>query len=463
MSSKFFVSKNFNNKHKVISFIYIGRNDLENLIGSLKSVFELSFFPQNIEAIVWIDEDDENYNQFVNSSFMNKYNIKVCVKERVGYKNTSYMFNYMASISSGDFIFPFGADVFLRRKNWDLELYKYKGTDILIFRALLYVIENENFFYDSVGPSHIILTRRVYEILGKISPENLLSDRYLFILSCYCGILEHIYIPVITCDYFLKRIEKNNKEIAERSVLWHETNYSEKSLKLMKEDVYSVREYMDKKCISGRDMPYFHIRYYDRIFENTDKTFAIEMFGGIFGESYIVDFINKKNDDIVFRTNLSSNTWANVFTQHYVDWRINVYQGDTLIYMYDFNLENKKVLIKIESDSIDDISIWLPYVEEFRKKHKCNIFCSMVEKEKFENEYPFIRFINVDEEVICGVMSHEEFIEGKNNSGLLNGNDVFIEYKIGKFGDPLDTNIHPEDYNKIPVGKIASNILGLAY
>jgi hypothetical protein len=462
MNSKFFVSKNFNDKHKVISFLYVVRDDIDNLIKSLESVFELSFFPENIEAIIWFDEDDDTYKQFVNSLLMNKYSIKVCVKDRVGYNNSAYMYDYMGSISTGDFLSPFGSDVFIKNKNWDLELYKYNKTDILIFRALLYDESDGKISYDSVGPGMLILTRRVYEILGGFITSQILIDRYLFVLACYCGILEHIYISILTYDYFLQLEGSDHNRIKDRQEMWDKTN-SKETIEDIGGDFCAIKDYMDRNNIERRGVPYFHVRYYDSFFNNTNKNFAIEIFGGIMGENYTVDFIDKKNNAVVFKTNISNGTWANVFIQYYVDWKINVYHKDILIYTYDFDLKSRKVLVKIDSYSVDDISVWLSYVEEFRKKHGCYIYCSVIEKEKFQKEYPFIEFIDVGEGVSCGIISSEEFYQGKNNSGLLNGNDIFIEYTIGKVGDPNDKNVYFEDYNKIPIGKIASNMLGLEY
>lgn len=459
MINKFFVSKNFKDNHKVVSILLNVRNDVENLNKSLESLFSLSYYPDNIEVIIWFDDDDESYKEFVSSSLMNKYNIKACVRERVGYANICHMLNYTALISTGDFIMPFAVDVSFLNKSWDLELYEYNKADLAIFRPLLYKKHHDSIVLNEVAEDMPIISRRVYEIMGRVAPMGSV-DRYLFLVACRCGILERIYMPMLI-DTTFKDWEKGRKE---KQDLWEKTNRSEEALQYMREDVGAIKEYMVRNDIEGRDIPYFHVRYYDGIFNNTDKKFSVEMFGG-YGKEYDVHFVNKGNNNIMHMGKMTHGMWACVFIQYYVDWQINIYRKNELIYAYDFDLENKNVLIRINSAVVDDILRWLPYVEDFREKHNCHIFCSVVEKERFQDKYPSIKFIGADEHVPCQFMTKEEFQIRKNEdkSGFITGNGVFIEYKIGKFGDPNDRNFHPENYDNIPVGKIASNILGLEF
>ena len=58
------------------------------------------------------------------------------------------------------------------------------------------------------------------------------------------------------------------------------------------------------------------------------------------------------------------------------------------------NLSTKeKVLIEMGSDSIGDCVAWIPYVEEFRKKNDCEVYCLTDRNNLYENSYPDIKFI----------------------------------------------------------------------
>lgn len=59
--------------------------------------------------------------------------------------------------------------------------------------------------------------------------------------------------------------------------------------------------------------------------------------------------------------------------KYFVDFRIEVYEKDKLIFAHDLDLKGKKVLIKFPTGILGDILAWFPYAEEFRKKHQCEL------------------------------------------------------------------------------------------
>ena len=54
--------------------------------------------------------------------------------------------------------------------------------------------------------------------------------------------------------------------------------------------------------------------------------------------------------------------------KYFVDFRIEVYERDKLIFAHDLDLQGKKVLIKFPVGILGDILAWFPYAEVFRKK-----------------------------------------------------------------------------------------------
>ena len=130
---------------------------------------------------------------------------------------------------------------------------------------------------------------------------------------------------------------------------------------------------------------------------------------------------------------------------YFRDWHIEVHINDEMVFFHDINLEDQDVRIVMVSKNLGDSTTWIPYVEEFRQKHKCNIYLVTVNKELFEAEYPFITFL-------------DEF----NNSI-----DYHATYWLGGF-DILEKNKNLGKHHPTPtylgdMQKIASDILGLDF
>jgi hypothetical protein len=102
--------------------------------------------------------------------------------------------------------------------------------------------------------------------------------------------------------------------------------------------------------------------------------------------------------------------------------------------------DNNRFLICFDSKSLGDNIAWMPYAEEFRKKHDCKVVLSTFWNDLFEKEYPDIEFIG------RGEIVHN--IQG--------------QYNIGWYM-PWDANKNPNDFRTIPLQQTASDILGLEY
>lgn len=160
---------------------------------------------------------------------------------------------------------------------------------------------------------------------------------------------------------------------------------------------------------------------------------------------YRVNFINKRDNSIVYSTVIGNNCWAKASLEYYVDWKIEVHDlRSTDRYEYNLSLKNKRVYIVIDSKSLGDTLAWIPYVEEFRKKHDCEMICSTFWNTMFKNEYPSITFIEPGTDVY----------------------NLYAQYIVGMFYNYDDTI----NYNKIPLHPLnkplqqwASEILGIDY
>jgi len=154
-----------------------------------------------------------------------------------------------------------------------------------------------------------------------------------------------------------------------------------------------------------------------------------------------VEFCDKNTNDTIYKTLISTNSWCATNIKYYKEYKINIKYNDTLLISHEFDLKNKNVLIKFDSKSIGDTLAWIPYVDEFRKKHNCNVYCSTFWNDWFIGQYSEIKFISPD------------------NDNIQN---LYAKYSIGWY-QPQDLTRNPYDYKKIPLQKTASDILGLDY
>jgi len=155
-------------------------------------------------------------------------------------------------------------------------------------------------------------------------------------------------------------------------------------------------------------------------------------------QNYTTKFINNDNNLTIWETNQTTNTWVSPNIKYYMNWRVEIYLGNTKVYSENLKLKNKKVLISFDSRSLGDSVAWIPYVEEFRKKHNCEIYCATFKNFLFEKTYPNINFV------------HTGDFEEKYD----------VVYRIGWFND---SNRNIVDTRTIPLQKSCSDILGLEY
>ena len=177
-------------------------------------------------------------------------------------------------------------------------------------------------------------------------------------------------------------------------------------------------------------------------YHNVEGMFA-EITGGP-NVKYDVSFVDRKTNDTIYSVELQRNNWAKTSAKYYVDWKIvirNQSTGDTIEHVLDLN--NKKVFICLDSKSLGDTIAWIPYVDEFRKKHNCNVVCSTFWNNMFKEVYPEITFVEP---------GHTE-------------HNLTAMYCIGLFyeNDMPDMSRHPSNPIKEPLQKIAADILGLEY
>lgn len=170
---------------------------------------------------------------------------------------------------------------------------------------------------------------------------------------------------------------------------------------------------------------------------------SVDITGGP-STQYKVSFIDKRSNEEVYGVVLSTNSWAKTAVKYYVDWKIVIEDTQSSKrYEYNLDLTGKRVYIALDSKSMGDTLAWIPYVEEFRQKHKCEVVCSTFWNFWFEKVYPEIKFVNPGDQVT----------------------NIFAQYCVGLFynDNRIDFNKHPINPMPYALQKYASDILGLDF
>jgi autotransporter strand-loop-strand O-heptosyltransferase len=122
-------------------------------------------------------------------------------------------------------------------------------------------------------------------------------------------------------------------------------------------------------------------------------------------------------------------------------WKITDEEGREYLHPYD--AKGKRVYIAFESSSLGDTLAWIPYVEEFRKLHECEVTCSTHWNDLFKDVYPDIEFIPAGQVVY----------------------NIYAMYRVGWFyendGQIPHFGHHSRDFRKYSLQGTITDILGL--
>jgi autotransporter strand-loop-strand O-heptosyltransferase len=238
-------------------------------------------------------------------------------------------------------------------------------------------------------------------------------------LPQYCGIYDDIIIPL---DSPLKDEMK--------------VNYSNEIFHFKKdhEDLYEsiLKSKVVKQPKDGKVIVNHHC---------VDGAF-VEITGKSTSDFHIEFFVN---DKLFYEDTIKSNSWVRLNRKYFTEYDVKVTEikadkqkPSEVIFNQIFDLRGKRVMISFESSSLGDTLAWLPYCDEFQKKHECILFVSTFKNFLFKDQYPNIFFIEPAQVVV----------------------NLFAKYDLGWF---YDTNKEPVLPNTIPLQQTATNILGLSF
>jgi autotransporter strand-loop-strand O-heptosyltransferase len=161
------------------------------------------------------------------------------------------------------------------------------------------------------------------------------------------------------------------------------------------------------------------------------------------GEGWQVRLLDRDADVVLFDAPVSEALVTST-KRYFVNFRIEVLRDGELVFEHDFDLRGKKVYARLPVGTLGDIIAWFPYVEEFRKRHQCEMYLSMGEPiwQLFADAYPDLHYIRPEEE---DERRHE----------------FYASYYLGIFF-PCDDRTHqPTDFRLSGLQKTIPYLLGL--
>ena len=226
---------------------------------------------------------------------------------------------------------------------------------------------------------------------------------------------------------------------------YHFVGFTKETLsKIVAQHGFEVKKIVSEPNSISNDLELILIAQKNKDLKNEKKIivknhFVDGPFIDLIGEGqldYRVEFYDKDNEAMVHSTVLTPNHWTRPYRKYFTNWEVRVKQWGEEIFKHNFNAKGKRVYIHLDSKSLGDTIAWFPYVEKFRKKHKCHIVVSTFWNLFFEKTYPQIEFIHPGQKT----------------------DNLYASYNIGCRDN---YNENKRKWQTIPLQAVASDYLGL--
>jgi UDP-glucose 4-epimerase len=156
--------------------------------------------------------------------------------------------------------------------------------------------------------------------------------------------------------------------------------------------------------------------------------------------AYTVSFIDAENGVIAYKTTITTNHWTSPNPKYMILWHVIVEEDGEVCLDYTMNFKGKNIWIELDSKALGDTIAWMPYAEEFRIKHDCEVFIATYHNELFKESYPNLNF----QTPVTG----DQF-------------PIYAMYKIGCFDNNYSRN--KNHWRTTALQQTATDVLGLDY
>jgi len=233
----------------IVSILLPTRERFDLMLKSVASLYDKAKFPEKIELLLWLDDDDEESISRIKEIEKITTNYQYLIGDReFGYSSLHKFINSLCKISTGRYLLLWNDDAVMMNYNWDEVLTLYDGETVCI------QMDNNHFPY--IFP---IISKDIYEVLGHFS-LNAHNDTWIHDVCSPLGIEiieDEIYAMHDRADVTGNNNDETYKESMNSGRFTHtiqtegedtaSTYYSDEVQKLVNEDIIKLKKYLDSK------------------------------------------------------------------------------------------------------------------------------------------------------------------------------------------------------------------------
>lgn len=233
----------------IVSILLPTRERFDLMLKSVASLYDKAKFPEKIELLLWLDDDDEESISRIKEIEKITTNYQYLIGDReFGYSSLHKFINSLCKISTGRYLLLWNDDAVMMNYNWDEVLTLYDGETVCI------QMDNNHFPY--IFP---IISKDIYEVLGHFS-LNAHNDTWIHDVCSPLGIEiieDEIYAMHDRADVTGNNNDETYKEgmnsgrfintIQTFGLNTSAIYYSDEVQKLVKKDIIKLKKYLDSK------------------------------------------------------------------------------------------------------------------------------------------------------------------------------------------------------------------------
>lgn len=154
---------------------------------------------------------------------------------------------------------------------------------------------------------------------------------------------------------------------------------------------------------------------------------------------YKVAFTDAETGENIYTTEITPGQHSTPNPKYFIPWRITVAENGTSVFEHTLDLAGKNVWVGFGSKALGDSIAWIPYVEEFRRKHGCHVYCETHQNSLFRGAYPEIDFVEVGE--------FRQY--------------VHVGYRVGTYDNNYSRN--KNNWRMVPLQQVAADALEIDF
>jgi autotransporter strand-loop-strand O-heptosyltransferase len=122
-------------------------------------------------------------------------------------------------------------------------------------------------------------------------------------------------------------------------------------------------------------------------------------------DGWRVRMIDVDSNSRTFDEPVEANAPVTSRRKYFCRYRIEVFDGERLVFSHTYDARGKKVVIRLASTALGDSLAWVPIIDAFARQHQCDLFVVMPGylQPLFREGYPNLHFVTEDE------IRHETF------------------------------------------------------